>query len=268
MLLGISTAFMLVLDHHRSRAETLANLRRLMPRLEHVSCATRAFSFGHSEIDLHLPRGGLPADALHEIAPYAENDAAAAFGFATALAQMMAEAGPVLFISSMRVLNGVGEPHGHGLNALGLNPVRVMFIKASNETEALWAIEEALNSSVPGVIMGAIGKDLKLKQSQRLSVATGKSGIPLLLLRPADAWGASAAATRWRIGGAEASRDRFGLIERWRWRAALERCRNGRIGEWLVEWDHAAHRFSLAAPVADPEVSRERGEDQFVRGAG
>ena len=32
----------------------------------------------------------------------------------------------------------------------------------------------------------------------------------------------------------------------------LERCRNGRPGEWLLEFDHAAHRFSLAAALADP----------------
>jgi protein ImuA len=60
--------------------------------------------------------------------------------------------------------------------------------------------------------------------------------------------------TRWRIGAAAAARDRFGLITRWQWRVKLERCRNGRPGEWLVEFDHA-YRFSLAAAMADPAFS-------------
>ena len=80
-----------------------------------------------------------------------------------------------------------------------------------------------------------------------------------MLLRPAQADDASAAATRWRIGTAEAARDRFGLLARTRWRARLERCRNGRPGEWLVEFDHAAYRFSLAPPLADPALSRRAG---------
>jgi protein ImuA len=71
---------------------------------------------------------------------------------------------------------------------------------------------------------------------------------------------ASAAATRWRVGAAPAARDRFGLITRARWRLTLERCRNGRTGEWMVEYDHVAHRFSLAAALADPAVSRSTGE--------
>jgi protein ImuA len=69
------------------------------------------------------------------------------------------------------------------------------------------------------------------------------------------ATGTSAAATRWRVGTAEAARDRFGLLARPRWRLCLERCRNGRPGEWLVEFDHA-YRFSLAAEMADPALPR------------
>ena len=89
------------------------------------------------------------------------------------------------------------------------------------------------------------------------------AGTPLLLLRPAGAEGASTAMTRWRIAaarsdlpaeppgkspggkaGGEFSADR-------RWEVALTRCRNGRAGHWLMEWDHAAHRFRLARVLAD-----------------
>jgi protein ImuA len=258
---------MIFLDDYRPRGQIIANLRRLLPRLEHDSADRRVIALEQRAIDMHLPRGGLDADSVHEIAPQHEKDAGAVFGFVAAIGALIARAKPVLFAASPRGLAHCGGLHGHGMKALGLDPARVMMVATNNEENALWAMEEGLHSSVPGVVIGAIGKDIKLKQSQRLSLAAGKAGVPLLLLRPAEAWGSTAATTRWRIGGAEAARDRFGLITRYRWRAKLERCRNGRLGEWMVEFDHVAHRFSMAAPLADHAVSGERGEERVARHA-
>ena len=120
-------------------------------------------------------------------------------------------------------------------------------------------MEEALRSGAPAAVAGAIDK-LDLKTSQRLQLAATDAGLPLFLLRPAEILESSAAATRWRVGTAPATRDRFGLITRSRWRLLLERCRNGRAGEWMVEYDHVAHRFSLAAALADPAYPRGTGE--------
>jgi protein ImuA len=116
-------------------------------------------------------------------------------------------------------------------------------------------LEEALRARAPAAVMGAI-EELDLKTSQRLHVAAREAAVPLVLMRPARTLEASVAATRWRVGAAEAARDRFGLITRWRWQLALERCRNGRPGEWCVEFDHVSLRFSLAAALADPAISR------------
>jgi protein ImuA len=129
-------------------------------------------------------------------------------------------------------------------------------------------MEEALRSGAPAAVAGAAAKGLDLKASQRLQLAARTAGLPLLLLRPAGAHGTSVAATRWRIGAAEAARDRFGLMARWRWRMRLERCRNGRPGEWLVEWDHVAHRFSLAAALADPALPRSAGPQLLAQAGG
>jgi protein ImuA len=146
-------------------------------------------------------------------------------------------------------------------------------VETAHRKETLWAMEEALRSAAPAAVVGVIDQ-LDLKLSQRLHLAAIACGLPLLLLRPpspsqpfrASGRGpeggieASAAATRWRVGTAAAARDRFGLIARPRWRLHLERCRNGRPGEWIVEYDHVAHRFSLAAALADPALSRRAGE--------
>ncbi|KAB2914294.1 MAG: hypothetical protein F9K29_15050 [Hyphomicrobiaceae bacterium] len=189
----------------------------------------------------------------------------AAFGFVAALLGRMPLGGPVLLVTSPRGLAGYGRPHGHGLNALGLDPARMILVEPRNERQALWAMEEALRSGVPAAVAGVIGTGLDLKTSQRLQLAARNSSLPLLLLRPAGAMGASAAATRWRIAAANAARDRFGLITRWRWRVRLERCRNGRSGEWLVEWDHVAHRFCLAASMADPALPHSTGAKLLAR---
>jgi protein ImuA len=163
-----------------------------------------------------------------------------------------------------------GWLHGHGLNALGLDPARLILVETAHRKETLWAMEEAVRSAAPAAVVGVIDT-LDLKLSQRLHLAATDAGLPLFLLRSAPpsppspasggGWGGgSAAATRWRIGTAKAARDRFGLVTQPRWHLQLERCRNGRPGQWVVEYDHVAHRFSLAAALADFSRARGAGE--------
>ena len=152
-----------------------------------------------------------------------------------------------------------GRLSGHGLNGLGLDPARLILVETAHRKDTLWAIAEALRSAAPQAVAGMIDK-LDLKTSQKLHLAASDAGLPLLLLRPAQTLEASAAATRWRVGTAEAARDRFGMHARPRWHLQLERARNGRPGEWVVEYDHVAHRFSLAAALADPALSRSASD--------
>jgi protein ImuA len=238
------------------RHQTLADLRRLLPRLESGAAKTRAFSFGIPEVDDHLPQGGLASGAVHEVAPVNFRDTPAALGFTIALLGRMR--GSILLITAPRGLADHGRLYGHGLSRLGLDPARLVMVEAADDKQAHWAMEESLRSRVPAVVAGAIGASLDLRTSQRLQLAAGDSGIPLLLLHPANAEGSNAAMTRWRIAAAAAARDRFGLVERWRWRVTLERSRNGRPGEWVLEYDDA-YRFRLAAAMADPALPRRAG---------
>ncbi len=180
---------------------------------------------------------------------------------------------PLFFIVptyGLRPYRSHGRLHGHGFNALGLDPGRLILVETAQRKETLWAMEEAVRSAAPAAVVGAIDT-LDLKTSQRLHLTATEAGVPLLLIRPAPptlpspasggGWGGgSAAATRWRIGTAQAARDRFGLVTQPRWHLQLERCRNGRPGEWVVEYDHVAHRFSLAAALADFSHARGAGE--------
>jgi hypothetical protein len=300
----------------RNRAAVVAELRRLMPRMEEQR---KPLPFGLGTIDSHLPDGGLACGALHEIVPAAEGCIAAAFGFIAAILARISSPpppGPRLrapectlvgaglgvgvgrFCKSVDVFASPHDPHptlptrgreqqarlprtppllvvmptyglrpyrphgrlhGHGLNALGLDPARLILVETAHRKETLWAMEEAVRSAAPAAVVGVIDT-LDLKLSQRLHLAATDAGLPVFLLRPAPTLESSAAATRWRIGPTTAARDRFGLVTQPRWHLQLERCRNGRPGQWVVEYDHVAHRFSLAAALADFSRARGAGE--------
>jgi protein ImuA len=255
----------------RNRAAVMAELRRLMPRMGEQR---KPLPLGLAAIDSHLPEGGLSCGALHEIVPKTEGSIAAAFGFIAAILARLSRAYPLILIlpaHGLRPYRPHGRLHGHGLSALGLDPARLIVVETAHRKETLWAMEEAVRSTAPAAVAGLIDT-LDLKTSQRLHLAATDAGLPLFLLRPAaptlpspasgGGWGGgSAAATRWRIGTAQAARDRFGLLAQPRWHLQLERCRNGRPGEWLVEYDHVAHRFSLAAALADFSRARDTGEE-------
>jgi protein ImuA len=260
-------------------------LRRLLPKMEGLR-AVSSIPFGLAAIDRHLPQGGLSCGALHEVVPEA-GATPAAFGFLVALLariashdgaktnalvsmdarppshggryQTASRTRPLLLVLPAYGLRDYGRPHGHGLNAFGLPPHQLILAETAHRRDTLWAMEEALHARAVTAVAGVIDQ-LDLKTSQRLQLAATDCGLPLFLLRPPELLEATAAATRWRVGAAPAARDRFGLVTHARWRLSLERCRNGRTGDWMVEYDHVAHRFSLAAALADPAVSRRASE--------
>jgi protein ImuA len=245
----------------RNRAAVMEELRRLLPGTTDIH---KAFAFGLPALDSCLPDSGLACGALHEIVPEPHATPAALGFIAALLAHIFSPPPPMraekfFFVLPAYGLRDHGRLYGHGLAALGLDPERLILVETARRNDTLWAIEEALRSGAPAAIVGIIDK-LDLKFSQRLHLAALDCGLPLFLLRPAHNLESSAAATRWRVGTAEAARDRFGLLVRPRWHLSLERCRNGRPGEWSVEYDHVAHRFSLAAALADS--ARARGADK------
>ncbi len=239
-----------------TRAAVLEELRRLLPGLDDIHST---LPFDLPALDTHLPQGGLACGALHEVVPETDGIVSAAFGFVVAVLARLPRGRPLILVMPAYGQREHGRLCGHGLNSLGLDPARVTLVETAHRKETLWAVAEALHSGVPLAVAGMIDR-LDLKTSQKLHLAASDTGLPLLLIRPAQTLEASAAATRWRVGTAEAARDRFGLLARPRWHLQLERCRNGRPGEWKVEYDHVTHRFSLAAALADHALSRGAGD--------
>ncbi|QIG49037.1 ImuA protein [Nordella sp. HKS 07] len=233
-------------------------MRRLLAPPLGRSAKSRFFSF-ELPLDKYLPRQGLSLESLHEIHAATPEDLPAAFGFLVALTISLSSSEPVFVIGSAQSLASAGRLHGHGLNALGLDPGRVTLVEARNDKDAFWAIEETLRSGAAPVTLGLLAQNFDLKTSQRLSLAAREAKRPLLLLRPPGSGAASAAETRWRIASAPARRDTTGGILDLCWRVMLERCRNGSSGEWVLEWVNASHRFRLAATMARPALPDSAG---------
>src|SRR5215831_13198755 len=122
---------------------TLAALRERVRRIERpVTTVHGILPFGIAAIDRALPDGGLARGALHEIlgADGDEEDGAVAAAFAAYILGRLT-----------RRTNGIvlwclprPDLYGCGLAGHGLDPGRIVLVRAPRDAEILWAIEEGL----------------------------------------------------------------------------------------------------------------------------
>ena len=218
------------------RLHLLDRLRVELARLEGPARgrATGSLPLGLAAIDAWLPGGGLARGCLHEIAGPPAGDTAAA-GFAAALLGRLAKGGPVVWIGPR------SELYGPGLLELGLDPARLIVVRARDRRGRLWALEEVLRSPGPGAGLAEIDQ-LDLTASRRLQLAAEAQGVTALLLRPERALRQpSAAFTRWRVQAlpGDPHATQVAGTACWappRWQVELVRARTGRPGRWVVEW--------------------------------
>lgn len=211
-------------------------LRERVRRIERPAAAHGVWPSGIASIDRALPQGGLARGALHEILGTGgdEEDAALAAGFAAGVIGRSGRRGAVLWCLPR------GDLYGPGLAACGLDPRRLVLVRAARDAEILWAMEEGLRTPGLAAVVGEVGV-LPPVTSRRLQLAAERSGVTAFLLRRWRNAGTAererhlpnAAATRWRISvlpslpaGAAPG------VGRPRWRVELLRCRGGEPGLW------------------------------------
>jgi protein ImuA len=172
----------------------LAELRRYLAEAEGFGQEAAVLPFGLPEIDDALPWQGLPLAVLHEIenAGTADEDGAASLFLASILARL-APARPVLWCLQRPDL------HAPGLTLAGLDAKRLVLLRAPNEREILWAMEEGLRSRALAAVVGEVD-GLSTPASRRLQLAAESAGVTgFVLHRSASHAAASAAVTRWRV---------------------------------------------------------------------
>src|SRR6202048_1917870 len=164
-----------------SERALLPALREEFTRIERPAAATHeVLPFGVAAIDRVLPGGGLARGALHEIlgASGDEEDGALAAGIVGRLAAQRSLGGDGM------VLWCLPRPdlYGSGLAAHGLDPGRLVLVRAPRDAEILWAMEEGLRAPGIAAVVGEIGS-FPMVASRRLQLAAERSGITAFLLR-------------------------------------------------------------------------------------
>ena len=226
---------------NRAKIEILDDLRQRIAHLERPILdrdnVLEPLTFGIAEIDQRLPQGGLAPAALHEIASISPDTVVPALGFAAALLGRAARRAPVLWCRSGETWGE--ELHAPGLESFGLGPANLIVVDAAKDWELLWAMEEALRSGALAAVLGEI-HTLSIISARRLQLAA-ETGVTLafLLCGQPDARASTMAMTRWEIGAAASNHPLGPWPGLARWRVALQRCRGGSGGNWLVEWQDA-----------------------------
>ena len=186
--------------------DLLSILRERVRLIERpTATAHGVLPFGLAAIDRALPGGGLARGALHEIlgAGGDEEDGALPAAFAAGVAGRLAAAGEgiALWCSARPDL------YGPGLAAQGLDPARLVLVRAGRDAEILWAMEEGLRTSGVAAVVGEVGA-LPAVASRRLQLAAERSGVTAFVLR------------RWRNGGQAARERNLPNAAATRWRIA------------------------------------------------
>lgn len=233
----------------------LAALRQTVRALEGEGRGHGRAALGDPGLDGLLPGGGLRLGAVHEVAPAAHFEGAAALGFALGLSvrALQSRAGAMAWIQPRR--REFGAPYGPGLAGFGLAPERLWLVAPRKAQEALWATEEAVRAGLGAVLAELSEEAADLVAARRLQLAAEQSGACLVLLRPCGAQPATGACTRWRVAATTSQAPAWSAAALGppRWRVRLERAR-GALGlqqDVQVEWRHATGGFHLVAPLAE-----------------
>jgi protein ImuA len=159
--------------------------------------------------------------------------------------------------------------YGPGLLAHGLDPGRLVLVRAARDETILWAIEEGLHAGAAAGLAAVVGEigQLPMVAGRRLQLAAERSGVTLFILRrwrnaqeaAVERNRPSAALTRWRVSALPSA----GIagepgIGRPRWRVALLRVRGGEPSAWDLEVADATGHVSLSAELANRSAASAR----------
>jgi protein ImuA len=179
----------------------------------------------------HFPQGFFPLGAVHEFMSSEAEATATTGGFISAvLSCCMPVKGAVVWVSRRK---SIFPP---SLRAFNIEPNHIIFIHPANEKEILWVTEEALKCDGLMAVVTEM-QDLNFTNSRRFIINQKTSSAN------------NACVSRWQINSLP-SVQQNGLpgVGFPRWNVALKKIRNGKPGQWQIEW--VGNTFKELLPAA------------------
>ncbi|MDQ6763271.1 MAG: Error-prone repair protein ImuA [Bacteroidota bacterium] len=187
---------------------------------------------GFRPIELAFPNTTFPIGCTHEFLTASQNDVAPTNGFiAILLSKLMQLEGTAIWISASRTLFPAA------INKFGITPDKIIFIDLKKEKDVLYVTEEALKCTRITSVVSEI-KNITFKESRRFQLAAEQSRVTGFLLRQQPhILNAIACVSRWRITSLPSElNDGMPGVGFPRWNVELLKTRNGKPGNWKVEW--------------------------------
>ncbi|MEO1476582.1 MAG: hypothetical protein AAFS13_09385, partial [Pseudomonadota bacterium] len=169
---------------------------------------------------------GLGTRGVHELAEAKFGDMPALTGLALAASRSLPP-GPILWVSQWALMKEHGVLQQKQIEAFHGRARPCLFVRPRKLFDTLWTIEEAIRSSAVACIVAEI-TEADFTASRRLSLASSRHGVPVMLLMPHTREGSTAATARWRVSSVPSAVNRLDprASGQTRWRAVLERSRN------------------------------------------
>ena len=202
-----------------------------------------------------FPNNIFPVAAVHEFISHQTEHFAATAGFVSGiLAGLMKGGKACVWISNTRSL------FPPALKMFGIQPDQIIFIDLHREKDLLWAMEESLKCEGLAAVVGEI-KDISFTASRRLQLAVEKSRVTGFLLRQHKGnLNTIAAVSRWKITPLPSQpSDNMPGVGFPRWQVELLKIRNGKPGNWQLEWTGAFRHIYKTIPVLPQEQIRKTG---------
>lgn len=115
------------------------------------------------------------------------------------------------------------------------------------EKDRLWTLEEALKCESLGSVIAEIN-ELNFTESRRLQLAVEKSRVTAFIIRYRPKNMTTSCVTRWNVRPLPTQKTKLPGIGFPGWRVELLKVRNGKTGNWQMEWKKEKFHLVQQAP--------------------
>jgi protein ImuA len=189
-------------------------------------------NLGLGPMENAFPNAIFPTGAIHEFISERPEDTAACGAFIAGLSgSILKNGGICVWVSWTRRI------YPPALKLFGLDPDRIIFVDVPLQKDILWVTEEALKCEGIATVICETG-ELSFMESRRLQLAVEQSHVTGFVLRKSvKKISTTACVARWKIQQ-RPSELRPGMpgVGFPRWQVELLKVRNGKPGQWLMEW--------------------------------